>query len=166
MMMNALCEKVLSYMWENKKTTFVDMYAGDFMGLDTFPVMEGNGLKGKNGQKITFQYSTISRGTERDLQLRNYDVERNRWNVDECIKIGDMFPNREVIIITNGDALTGFAPVFDDKLDLALWLRDLQELAEKSESDLYPYSFADMRELAKFLYWNNPNKVKSIVDEL
>ncbi|MBQ8662158.1 MAG: hypothetical protein IJ482_07535, partial [Alphaproteobacteria bacterium] len=80
-----------------------------------------------------------------------------------------LFPGHEVIIITGGDSLYGFAPVFNDKLDLALWLRELKQwhatLTEENQ-----WGFVTVMEymirLAKFLYRNNPDKVASELDDL
>lgn len=167
--MDKKTEKVLSYMLSNGKYTFVDMLSGDFSGLDTFGIMEGNGLKGLSGETIEFQCCTISRGTKRELQLRSYDDAKNKAIVDERLIIGDLFPGHEVIIITGGDSLYGFAPVFNDKLDLALWLRELKQwhatLTEENQ-----WGFVTVMEymirLAKFLYRNNPDKVASELDDL
>ncbi len=168
--MNNNIKNVLSYMLGNEKYTFVDMLGcGDFSGLSTFAIMEGNGIKGYTGETIQFQCSTLSRGTNRELQLRSYDKSANKTTVDERLTIGDLFPGHEVIILTGGDSLRGFAPVFDDKLDLALWLRDLKEwFASLSEDNrgTFSHTLGDMANLAKFLYRNNPNKAASVLDEL
>ncbi len=168
--MNNNVKNVLSYMLGNEKYTFVDMLGcGDFSGLSTFAIMEGNGIKGYTGETIQFQCSTLSRGTNRELQLRSYDKSTNKTTVDERLTIGDLFPGHEVVILTGGDSIRGFAPVFDDKLDLALWLRDLKNWhGSLPENNRWAFSSAleDMVELAKFLYRNNPNKVASVLDEL
>ncbi len=168
--MNNNVKNVLSYMLGNKKYTFVDMLcSADFSGLSTFAIMEGNGIKGCTGEIIQFQCSTLSRGTNRELQLRSYDKSTNKTTVDEHLTIGDLFPGHEVVILTSGDSIRGFAPVFDDKLDLALWLRDLKKwfasLSEDNRGAFYQ-SLEDMVDLAKFLYRNNPNKVASVLDDL
>ena len=156
-------------MLSNGKYTFVDMLRGDFSGLDTFDIMEGNGLKGLSGETIEFQYRTISRGTKRELQLRSYDDAKNETIVDERLIIGDLFPGHEVIIITGGDSLYGFAPVFNDKLDLALWLRELKRWYEAlagEERWSFSVTMENMSRLAKFLYRNSPDKVASELDDL
>lgn len=166
--MDKKIEEVLSYMLSNGKYTFVDMFNGDYSGLDTFGIMEGNGLKGLTGETIEFQYSSLSRGTERELQLRSYDAAKNETIVDERLTIGDLFPGHEVIIITGGDSLYGFAPVFNDKLDLALWLRDLKRwhaALTDEECRSFSNTLENMIRLAKFLYRNNPGKVASELDD-
>lgn len=167
-------KKFLDYMRGQRsektvKSTFVDMLCkGDFKGLETFGTMEGNGLIGAvTGEQFELQCATISRGTEREVQLRSYDYTQQRDNVDERITLSELFPGLEVIIITGGDAIRGIAPVFSNKLDLAIWLKELDEYRHSlPEDDFYGFHTSDMVELAKFLYRNNPNKQKSILDEL
>lgn len=151
------------------KYTFIDMLSGDYSGLDCFGTMEGNGLRGISGETIEFQYSSLSCGTKRELQLRSYDAAKKETIVDERLTIGDLFPGHEVIIITGGDSLYGFAPVFNDKLDLALWLRDLKRWhAALADEDcrIFDNTIEDMIRLAKFLYRNNPDKIASELDDL
>ena len=168
--MNDNILKVLSFMKDGGRSTFVDMmYGGDFSGMDLLPEREGNALKGTLGEVISFQYSTLSNGTRRELQLRSLNHDSNTVELEETLVIGTLFPGYEVIIITSGDSLRGFAPVFADKLDLGVWLRDLKQWYENlppRERMYCSHMFEDMNRLALFLYRNNPHKVASILDEL
>ena len=73
-----------------------------------------------------------------------------------------------VVVVVSNDNLQMFAPIFDDKLDLALFIKDLRIWNEtyNRESAAWYNTVDEMISLAKFLYRNNKNKIKSILEEL
>lgn len=165
--------ELLQYM-ENDKYVFINDFTGwadEDIKLDGFTyisAMEGNGLRAKNGDAFVPQYSTIRRANHIEAQLRSIDRVNNKVNADKQVVLGDYFENLPLVIITSGESLQAFAPMFSDKLELAIFIRDLHLWQATYHREDYAWSrkIEDMISLAKFLYRNNPNKVKSIVDEL
>ena len=169
-MKKEILTKVFKYMNTHGLATFIDMYNGiSVKGFQSGSVdCETGKLVGKDGDSICFQYSSITEGTGRELQLRS--LVDNRQEVDERINLSDCFPDKQVIIITGGDSLYGLAPVLNDKLELANYIKFLRDY-ERSlpDEDKWPmgYHLEQMYNLAIWLYKNNPQeKVFSIVDEI
>ena len=84
------------------------------------------------------------------------------------MKLEDYFNNLPVVIVVSNNNLQMFAPIFDDKLDLALFIKELRIWNETCNRDSLAWSETvdEMISLAKFLYRNNKNKIKSILEEL
>ncbi len=124
--------------------------------------MEGNGLVAESGEQFAFQCVSFRRGNALIVQLR--DQEKN---TSERLPLADLplFKDFDVVIWTSGEALQGFAPVCDNKLDLALFIRKVQELEEAEDYGLQR-KLGEMIRLAMFLYKNNPEKTSSILDEI
>ena len=149
------------------KFVFVNDFDGwgpesDLKHFKRIALMEGNGLQAENGKEFAFQYVTFRRGNALTVQL--WDPEKK---TSESLALADLplFKDFDVVIWTTGEALQGFAPVFADKLDLALFLRLLQNYGDSQNYELQR-TMDDMARLSIFLYKNNPEKVSSILDEV
>lgn len=171
-----LPQEILSYINSGVCGTFV--FINDFdgwgdeakniPGVSFVSAMEGNGLKCEaTGETWIPQYCSVRRGNHLRAQLRDANVK----DINLCEL--QLFNNFPVVIITNNEALQGFAPVCSDKLELALFIAAVKEESEKrndaSESG-YDYSWSrtaeEMISLAKFLYKSNPEKKWSPLDDL
>ena len=154
-------------MCERNKFVFVNDFSGwgpeaDLKHFKRISEMEGNGLQAENGEEFAFQCVSFRRGNALTVQLR--DQEKKTC---ERLPLADLplFKDFDVVIWTSGEALQGFAPVFSDKLDLAIFIRKLQELGEDGDYGLQR-KLGEMIRLAMFLYQNNPEKTSSILDEI
>ena len=165
-----LLTKVFGYMTASGKSTFIDMYnAVSVKGFQSGSVdCETGKLVGKDGDSICFQYSSLTEGTGRELQLRS--IVDNRQELDERINLSDCFPGKQIVIMTGGDSLYGLAPVLNDKLDLLEYIRFLRDYYQSMpDEDKWPmgYHVDQMESLAIWLYKHNPQeKVQSLVDEI
>lgn len=165
--------ELLCYM-EDEKFVFINDFTGwneEDIKLDGFEYIsacEGNGLRAENGEAYVPQYSTIRRANHIEAQLRSIDRANCRSNVEKTVVLGNYFGDLPVVIVTNNESLNIFAPLFSDKLDLAVFIRDLNIWRQTHHEDDYRWycKVEDIISLAKFLYRNNPNKVGSILDEL
>ena len=162
--------KVFKYMNTHGLATFIDMYnAISVKGFKSGSLdCESSKLEGKDGDYIGFQSISLTEGTNRELQLRS--IVDNRQELDERINLSDCFPEKQIVIMTGGDSLYGLAPVLNDKLELANYIKFLRDY-ERSlpDEDKWPlgYHLEQMYNLAIWLYKNNPQeKVFSIVDEI
>ena len=162
-----LPSELMAYMCESGKYVFVNDFSGwgpeaDIKHFKRICEMEGNGLQAESGEEFAFQCVSFRRGNALTVQLRNTDT-----NKAQRIPLADLplFKDFDVVIWTSGEALQGFAPVFSDKLDLAIFIRKLQELGEAEDYGLQR-KLGEMIRLAMFLYKNNPEKVSSILDEI
>ena len=154
-------------MCESGKFVFVNDFDGwgheaDIKHFKRIGMMEGNGLQAENGEQFAFQYVSFRRGNGLIVQLRDTE-KRTR----EHLPLADLplFKDFDVVIWTSGESLQGFAPVFSNKLDLAFFIRKVQEFGA-SEDYGAQRKLDEMIRLAMFLYKNNPEKVSSILDEL
>lgn len=149
--------------------------AKDVPGVTFFPSMEGNGLKCEaTGEIWEPQCSTLRRGNHLTVKLRDYDSENDKSTFKE-VKLNELplFKDFPVVIMTNAEALRAFAPVCSSKLELALFLAAVEAETEKrnaAHEGGYDYSWSrtadNMVSLAKFLYRSNPEKKKSIIDDI
>ncbi len=162
-----LPSELMAYMSERNKFVFVNDFSGwgpeaDLKHFKRISEMEGNGLQAENGEEFAFQCVSFRRGNGLTVQLRNTDT-----NKGEHIPLADLplFKDFDVVIWTSGESLQGFAPVFSDKLDLAIFIRKLQEWGEAGDYGLQR-KLGEMINLAIFLYKNNPEKTSSILDEI
>ena len=163
-------KNILDYMFTYGLVTFIDMYNGKpvsgFTNGSEDP--ETSKLIGKNGDSICFQYCSITDGTNRELQLRSNQVPRQE--VDARINLSDLFPGKQVVIITGGDSLYGLAPVLDDKVELVEFIRFLRDYYQRLSNDekwSASRHLDDMESLAIWLYKNNPQERKrSLLDEI
>jgi hypothetical protein len=159
--MNDSVLNVLHFIKEEEKKAQIDMFDPvDVSGLRVFARRTGNGLIARSGERISFDNKTISRGTKRLLKL--LQVCGHRYQITEDMLIMDsLYPEHEIIIITLGESLTGFAPVFTKKTDLENWLADLAEWhcgLSAVEQRKFAVNLKEMCCLAEFLYRNNPLK--------
>lgn len=162
-----LPSELMAYMCESGKFVFVNDFDGwgheaDIKHFKRIGMMEGNGLQAENGEQFAFQYVSFRRGNGLIVQLR--DTEKK---TREHLPLADLplFKDFDVVIWTSGESLQGFAPVFSNKLDLAFFIRKVQEFGA-SEDYGAQRKLDEMIRLAMFLYKNNPEKTSSILDEL
>ncbi len=154
-------------MCESGKFVFVNDFEGwgpeaDLKHFKRFGSMEGNGLQAENGEQFAFQYVSFRRGNGLTVQLRDREKRTS-----EHLSLADLplFKDFDVVIWTSGESLQGFAPICDNELDLAIFIRKLQEWGEAGDYGLQR-KLEDMINLAIFLYKNNPEKTSSILDEI
>ena len=126
------------------------------------PAMEGNKLIADTGEEFGFQYVSMRRGNHLTVQLRDH-----REKSCQQLKLADLpiFREFDVVIWTSGESLQGFAPVCGNKFELAVFLQNLEDY-DAPDDYRWSRTKAEMASLAKFLYKNNPNKTKSILDDL
>ncbi len=138
-------------------------------GFDYVSVGKGNALRANNGETYVPHHASIMYGNNITVQLckRNWINEKN-FEVIKSVKLEDYFNNLPVVVVVSNENLQMFAPIFDDKLDLALFIKDLRIWNEtyNRESAAWYNTVDEMISLAKFLYRNNKNKIKSILEEL
>lgn len=162
-----LPSELMAYMTERGKFVFVNDFSGwgpeaDIKHFKRICEMEGNGLQAENGEEFAFQCVSFRRGNGLTVQLRDHEKD-----TCEQLPLADLplFKDFDVVIWTSGESLQGFAPVFSDKLDLAIFIGKLQGLGDNGDYGLQR-KVRDMVNLAIFLYKNNPEKIPSILDEI
>ena len=115
--------------------------------------MEENAILAPNGDLLIFQSTSLRRGNHLEVSLRDKGTEV------EKIKLGDFFPDQDVVIATSGESLMFFAPICKDKRELIHFLGSLEEFCGKEQ--MAYWRFHDMSEnLAIWLYRHNPNRKK------
>lgn len=174
-----LPEELMQYMTSSVCGTFV--FVNDFDGWDeqakTIPgvsfisAMEGNGLKNDaTGQTWIPQCVSLRRGNHLKVQFRDHEK-----NSCKEVSLGELplFKDFDVVIGTSGEALRFFAPVCADKIELALFFAAVEAETEKRNAlspDGYDYQWSctadEMISLAKFLYRSNPDKTRSLLDNI
>ena len=162
-----LPSELMAYICESGKFVFVNDFEGwgpeaDLKHFKRIALMEGNGLQAENGEEFAFQCVSFRRGNALTVQLRDQETNKGKR-----IPLADLplFKDFDVVIWTSGEALQGFAPICDNKLDLALFIRKVQEWGEAGDYGLQR-KLGEMINLAIFLYKNNPEKIPSILDEI
>lgn len=136
-------------------------------GINRYAIMEGNGLIDTNGEIVAFQRANIWCVSSSTIQLCSYDKVNHKTIIEERLPVQRLFPGQHVFAITRGDSICGLAPVFDDKLDLAIYCRELKRFLSEHEGAIgLDFIIKDSITLAKFLWQTNRHKVKSILDEL
>lgn len=162
-----LPSKLMAYMTESKKFVFVDDFNGwgneaELKNFRNASAMEGNKLIATNGEEFALQYVSMRRGNHLTVSLRDHEV-KDYQNLE--LANLPIFRDFDVVIWTSNEILQGFAPVCTNKLELALFLQYLEDYGDPANYYLSRMK-NDMANLAKFLYKNNPEKSKSILDEL
>lgn len=162
-----LPSELMAYIFGVGKFVFVNDFEGwgpeaDLKHFKRFGSMEGNGLQAQNGEQFAFQYVSFRRGNGLTVQLRDREKRTS-----ERLSLADLplFKDFDVVIWTSGESLQGFSPVFADKLDIAIFIRKLQEFGASEDYEAQR-KLEEMIRLAIFLYKNNPEKVSSILDEI
>lgn len=162
-----LPSELMAYITEKGKFVFVDDFSGwgqesELANFHRAAAMEGNELVATNGEHFGFQYTSIRRGNHLIVNLRDHEAQTY-----ENLKLADlpMFQDFDVVIWTSGEALRGFAPICGNKFELAIFLQNLEDYGDPTDYAL-SNTKNEMASLAKFLYKNNPDKTKSILDEL
>lgn len=150
---------------------FVNDFSGwgsnaEIPGYKFISAIEGNGVVSEaTGKDYVPQCQSIRRGNHLEAQLRQ-DGE-----VMKRITLGSLFPNHDIVIVTDGESLRLFAPVLTYRSDVINWLVFIHEYCTQRRKDGNPEPWfweGHMAELAKFFFRNNPKKVenRSIYDEL
>ncbi len=163
-------ESLFGYMFGMNTMAFINMdYGFDVDGfVNSFADQETGKLKGKNGDSIAFQSCSLTDGTGRRVELRiNIGCKQE---VNEYVNLCDLFPERQIVIITGGDSLYGLAPVMNNKLELVEFIVFLREyyksLPEKDKWSAGRH-LDDMEKLAIWLFKNNPKEKEiSLLDEI
>lgn len=163
----ALPSELMAFINESGKFIFIDDFSGwgEEAQLKNFrfgPAMEGNKLIADTGEEFGFQYVSMRRGNHLTVQLRDHQEKSCQQ-----LKLADLpiFREFDVVIWTSGESLQGFAPVCGNKFELAVFLQNLEDY-DAPDDYRWSRTKAEMASLAKFLYKNNPNKTKSILDDL
>lgn len=169
-------ERLLEYMGQGGKFVFVNDFTGwrtdeiNVQGFTYVSSVEGNAIRADvTGEIWGAQYCSHRRGNHLTVSLRNSETETVESLVLAELPLFKDFP---VVIITSGESLWGFAPVCSNKMELALFIEAIREEAAKRDKALdgFDYRFdgraEDMISLAKFLYRNNPDKTKCVLDEI
>lgn len=176
-----LPSELMSYICKENRYIFVD----DFTGWDEKKVnplgfklgaggdRESNGLIAENGAKYLPQGGSIRKGNHLKVSLRRIDRKECRTVQDREVLLGELplFKDYEVVILTSNEALWCFAPVLSRKRELVQFLALIEEYFEelKEQGEYYNWRQPeDFKELALFLYKNNPVKetVKTVYDEI
>ncbi len=151
-------EKILEFM---QPGNFV--FVNDFSGWGDEALPEGftwgkggpeeNCLLAPDGRRLMLQSTSLRRGNHLNVSLR-----RNGEEVGK-VKLGDFFPEQDVVIATSGESLQFFAPVCRTKRELIRFLGRIGDFCEKHE--MRNSRFLDEAEdLALWLYHHNPNRVQ------
>lgn len=159
--------ELMDYINQSGKFVFIDDFSGwgeesELKNFRRASAMEGNKLIASNGKEFCLQYVSMRKGNHLTVQLRDHNSQSYQ---DLELATLPLFQDFDVVIWTSGESLRGFAPLCNNKLELALFL---QNLADYGDPQDYGSSWtkSEMAALAKFLYRNNPDKTKSILDEL
>lgn len=149
-------EKILEFM-QPGNFVFVNDFSG--WGDEALPAgfswgeggQEENCLLAPDGSRLMLQSTSLRRGNHLEVFLR-------RGEEIERVKLGDFFPNQDVVIATSGESLQFFAPVCRTKRELIRFLGKVGDFCEKHE--MRNSRFLDEAEdLAMWLYRHNPNKI-------
>ncbi len=151
-------EKILEFM-QPGNFVFVNDFSG--WGDEALPAgfsfgksgQEENCLLAPDGKYLMLQSTTLRRGNHLNVSLRRSGKEV------EKVKLGDFFPDQDVVIATSGEKLLFFAPVCKTKRELIRFLGRVGYFCEKHE--MANYRFLDEAEdLAMWLYCHNPNRIQ------
>lgn len=114
--------------------------------------LEENELVAQDGASIMFQSTSLRRGNHLQASLRHKGIEV------EKVKLGDFFPNQDVVIATCGESLQFFAPICKNKLELVKFLSKLDECCKAQGDELSWHVKEQATQLALWLYRHNPAK--------
>ncbi len=176
-----LPSELMSYICKENHYIFID----DFTGWDEKKInpqgfklgaggdRESNGLIAENGAKYLPQGGSIRKGNHLKASLRRIDRKECRTIQDREVLLGELplFKDYEVVILTSNESLWCFAPVLSKKRELVQFLALIEEYFEelKERGEFFNWRQPeDFKELALFLYKNNPVKetVKTVYDEI
>lgn len=166
-------KKKIFELFEAITSTYQNIFVDDFFdwgddakvpGYDFTSAMEGNGLISHttNAEYIP-QYGLVRRGNHLKVQLRQ------QGKLIKRIVLGDLFPNNSLVIVTSGESLRRFAPIFNRRSEVIDWcvlVHDYCAARQQTGNPTPWYWEDDMVEMAKFFYRNNSNRVddRSIYD--
>ncbi len=150
---------------------FVDDFSGwgsdaEVPGYDTISALEGKGVRSQTtDEEYIPQYGTVRRGNHLEVQLRQDGKLVKR------LTLGDLFPNNHLVIVTSGESLCRFTPIFYRRSEVIDWIMLVHDycVIRRQEGNPTPWYWEDdMVKMAKFFYKNNPGKVddRSIYDYL
>ena len=114
--------------------------------------LEENCLLAPDGSRLMLQSTSLRRGNHLSVSLR-----RNGEEVEK-LKLGDLFPNQDVVIATCGESLQFFAPICKNKLELVKFLNNLDECCKAQGDELNWHVKEHATRLALWLYRHNPAK--------
>lgn len=153
------------------QNVFIDDFSGwgedaKVPGYEFISAMEGNGLRRHttNAEYIP-QYGSVRRGNHLEVQLRQ------NGELVKRLTLGDLFPNNHLVIVTSGESLRRFAPIFNCRSEVIDWCVLVHDYCVARQQAGNPTLWCwkgDMVEMAKFFYRNNSNRVddRSIYDYL
>lgn len=149
-------EKILEFM-QPGNFIFVNDFSGWGAEAEVPGFVWGNGgleencLLAPDGSRLMLQSTFLRRGNHLNVSLRRSGKEV------EKVKLGDVFPEQDVVIATCGESLQFFAPVCKTKRELIRFLGKVADFCEKHE--MRNSRFLDEAEdLAMWLYRHNPAK--------
>jgi len=169
-------KKLIGYLQEEHKYIRVDDQEGwgKESGIEGFiPAIKNDGVGLRSvatGNAYTYPGATVRRGNHLEIQLRSVKPTGG-VEVDERVKLGDFFPNQDVVIVTKGNVIRFFAPVIKKRSEMFSYVALLQsKLAErraKGKKTFWNFE-GDMIDLSLYLYQNHPEKEedKSIYDRI
>ena len=169
-------KKLIGYLQEEHKYIHVDDRTGwgKESGVEGFiPAINNNGVGLQSvsmGSAFLYQGATIRRGNHLEIQLRSVKPT-GEVKVDERVKLGDLFPQQDIVIVTRGNVIQFFAPVIKKRSEMfsyfALLQSKLAERRAKGKKTFWNFE-GDMIDLSLYLYQNHPEKEEdeSIYDRI
>ena len=119
-------------------------------------------LRASDGEEISFQSTTLTK-INSSATVTLVDA-RNASREYVGVAFYSLFRTFTVILMTIGDRVVGFAPIFSSKLELAVFVQLLRD--SEGEDFAWSRKCEQMISLAKFLFKHNPNKEDSVLDEI
>lgn len=160
-------KSVFRYLWNDPFSdpkeifVFTDTLCGSGIeGLENFIIRQGDDVVSTvTGKSLQLPNVEITLGTERAIQLRTYEFNSTGAVIDDTVILSNLFPQKDVLFMTSGTYLQGFAPVFNDKQELDDWINDLKEWRQTIHAERLWYcsgKIEDMIRLTEFLHQNQP----------
>ena len=168
-------KKLIEYMGGTNKYIRVNDEQGwgqesSVPGCISVPTLKGNGLRSiTTGEVLNMENMSIRRANHLELQLRRQI--KGSVKVEETIKLGDMFPDQDVVIASKGNVVHLLAPVIKKRSEvfsfIALLQNHLTERCARGKKTFWNYE-GDMMDLALYLHRNSPDREddKSIFDRI
>ena len=150
-------EKLFKFMQENSSVV-INKYTGWNEQADIPGFFRDEDRKSKdcliagNGDKLMLLGFSLRRGNHLELSLYHNNIEVER------VKLGDFFPDQDVVIATSGEKLSFFAPVCKTIMELIKFMSEIVKLTEKYH--LGQSLLSDFKRLALWLYYHAHDKIK------
>lgn len=166
-------KKLVNFLDGNNKYIRVDDRQGwgsesSVPGCISVPTLKGNGLRSiVTGEVLIMKDMSIRRANHLELQLRRQS--KGCVKVEETIKLCDMFPDQDIVIVSKDNVVQAFAPVIKKRSEVFNFITLLQNhLVERrahGKETFWNYE-GDMMDLALYLHRNHPEREddKSIID--